>query len=118
MQQDYDLIVTVGFLLGEDTAKLAAEQTPSTKFAIVDYAYDPVHPQCAGPDLCHRPGRVLAGYLAAGMTKTGKVGTFGGIEIPPVTIFMDAYAQGVKHYNEVHGTRRRDAGHRLLRRQL
>ena len=46
----------------------------------------------------------LAGYLAAGMTETGTVGTFGGLEIPTVTIFMEAYAQGVAHYNEVHGT--------------
>ena len=29
------------------------------------------------------------------MTKTGKVGTFGGMEIPTVTIFMAGYAEGV-----------------------
>ena len=38
------------------------------------------------------------------MTKTGKVGTFGGIQIPAVTAFMDGYAMGVKAYNEAHGT--------------
>ena len=37
----------------------------------------------------------MAGYLAAGMTKTKKVGTFGGAKIPTVTIFMDGFAQGV-----------------------
>ncbi|MCX7851754.1 MAG: BMP family ABC transporter substrate-binding protein, partial [Caldilineales bacterium] len=36
IQQKYDLIVTVGFLLGEDTAK-AAKANPNVKFAIVDY---------------------------------------------------------------------------------
>ncbi len=38
------------------------------------------------------------------MTKTGKVGTFGGLPIPTVTIFMDGFAKGVAKYNEVKGT--------------
>ena len=46
----------------------------------------------------------LAGYLAAGTTKTGKVGTFGGINIPPVTIFMDGFYYGVQKYNADNGT--------------
>jgi len=46
----------------------------------------------------------LAGYLAAGMTKTGKVGAFGGIKIPTVTIFMKGMEAGVKYYNQQHGT--------------
>jgi basic membrane protein A len=46
----------------------------------------------------------LAGYGAAGMSKTGKVGTFGGIKIPTVTIFMIGFEAGVKYYNQVHGT--------------
>jgi basic membrane protein A len=47
---------------------------------------------------------MLAGYLAAGMTKTGIVGTFGGIQIPTVTIFMKGYEAGVMYYNAKHGT--------------
>ncbi|MFN2148177.1 MAG: BMP family protein, partial [Anaerolineales bacterium] len=46
----------------------------------------------------------LAGYLAAGVSKTGKIGTFGGLQIPTVTAFMDGYALGATHYNEIHGT--------------
>ncbi len=46
----------------------------------------------------------LAGYLAAGMTQTGVVGTFGGINIPPVTIFMDGFVKGVRYYNTINGT--------------
>jgi len=41
----------------------------------------------------------LAGYLAAGMTKTGVVGTFGDAEEPTSTTLMDAFAQGVEHFN-------------------
>src|SRR6185437_10824826 len=45
----------------------------------------------------------LAGYLAAGLSKTGKVGTYGGQKIPPVTIFMDGFADGVAQFNKVKG---------------
>ena len=38
------------------------------------------------------------------MTETGIVATYGGINIPPVTIFMDGFVLGVEKYNEVHGT--------------
>jgi basic membrane protein A and related proteins len=38
------------------------------------------------------------------MTKTGKVGTFGGLPIPTVTIFMKGFEAGVKHHNAVKGT--------------
>ncbi len=37
------------------------------------------------------------------MSKSGKVGTFGGIKIPTVTIFMDGFAEGVKYYNTQKG---------------
>ena len=33
----------------------------------------------------------LGGYLAAGMTKTKKVATFGGEKLPTVTIYMDGF---------------------------
>ncbi len=42
----------------------------------------------------------LAGYVAAGMTKTGKVATFGGVQIPSVTVFMDGFADGAAAYNK------------------
>jgi basic membrane protein A len=42
----------------------------------------------------------LAGYLAAGYSKTGKVATYGGLKIPPVTVFMDGFADGAAHYGK------------------
>jgi len=41
------------------------------------------------------PALHRAGYRAVVMTKTGTVGTFGGINIPPVTDFMDGFARGI-----------------------
>jgi len=103
LDQGYDMIVTVGFLLGDDTAKFA-KANPNVKFAIVDFAYDPPIPNVLGLTFATDEAAFLAGYLAAGMTKTGKVGTFGGIKIPPVTIFMVGFEYGVNYYNQKHGT--------------
>jgi basic membrane protein A and related proteins len=46
----------------------------------------------------------LAGYVSAGMSETGALGTYGGINIPTVTIFMDGFAAGMNYYNEQKGT--------------
>jgi basic membrane protein A len=103
IDQDYDLIVTVGFLLGDATAA-AAEANPDTNFAIVDFAYDPGFDNVLGLVFATDEAAFLAGYLSAGMTETGIIGTFGGIEIPPVTVFMDGYMCGAAYYNEQKGT--------------
>jgi basic membrane protein A len=98
-----DIIVTVGFLLGDATKK-AAEANPDTKFSIVDFAYDPVIPNVLGQVYATNEAAFLAGYLAAGVTKSGTVGTFGGINIgPPVTDFMDGFVWGVQYYNTQKG---------------
>jgi basic membrane protein A len=101
--QNCDIIITVGFLLGDATKK-AAEANPNQKFSIVDYAYDPVLPNVLGQVYATDEAAFLAGYLAAGVSKSGVVGTFGGINIPPVTIFMDGFVHGVNYYNKQKGT--------------
>jgi len=98
-----DLIITVGFLIG-DATKAAAEANPDLKFSIVDYSYDPAISNVVGQIFNTDEAAFLAGYLAAGVTKTGKVGTFGGLPIPTVTIFMDGFAKGVAYYNQQKGT--------------
>lgn len=103
LDEKCNIIITVGFLLG-DATKAAAEANPSQPFGIVDFTYDPVIKNVRGSSFKIDQATFLAGYLAAGITKTGKVGTYGGIQIPPVTAFMDGYYMGVQKYNEVHGT--------------
>jgi len=103
IEEGCDIIITVGFLLG-DATQATAEANPEQKFSIVDFAYDPTIPNVLGQVFATDQAAFLAGYLAAGVTKTGKVGTFGGIQIPPVTVFMDGFALGVQYYNEQHGT--------------
>ncbi len=99
---DCDVIIAVGFLMGEAT-KNAAEANKDSNFTIIDFAYDPTVPNILGQVFATDQAAFLAGYLSAGVSKTGIVGTFGGINIPPVTGFMDGFAWGVKHYNKVKG---------------
>ncbi|WP_028281048.1 BMP family ABC transporter substrate-binding protein [Arthrobacter sp. H5] len=93
-----DLIVTVGFLLSATTAE-AAEANPDTNFAIVDDSQIDL-PNVKPIIYDTAQAAFLAGYLAAGTSETGTVATYGGIQIPTVTIFMDGFADGVTYYNE------------------
>jgi len=99
---DCNIVVTVGFLLGNDTLA-AAKKNPDVDFAIVDYndpkAFAGVE-NLKPLEFNTAESSFLGGYLAAGMSQTKKVGTFGGLPIPTVTIFMDGFAQGVAHYNQ------------------
>lgn len=110
IEQGCDLIVTVGFLLGEAT-QAAAEANPDRLFAIVDFDFfdaeatedvtiDNVRELTFATD----QAAFLAGYLAAGMSETGTVGTYGGLNIPTVTIFMNGFLAGVRHHNAEKGT--------------
>lgn len=97
-----DLTITVGFLLGDATAE-AAEANPDSNFAIIDFAYDPAIPNVKGIVFDTDEAAFLAGYAAAGSTQTGTIATFGGMNIPTVTIFMDGFLAGANYYNEQNG---------------
>jgi basic membrane protein A len=101
--EGYSLIQAAGFFLGDALAKVAP-QYPDVNFTIFDYGYDPCIPNVEGQTFKTDQAAYLAGYLAAGMTKTGKIGTFGGAKIPTVTIFMVGFQKGMEAYNEAHGT--------------
>jgi basic membrane protein A len=98
VDQGCSLIVTVGFALADATSA-AAEANSDVEFAIIDDAsidadnVKPITFDTAG-------AAFLAGYAAADYSKSGIVATWGGMNFPTVTIFMDGFAQGVKYYNE------------------
>ncbi|HTX25740.1 MAG TPA: BMP family ABC transporter substrate-binding protein [Streptosporangiaceae bacterium] len=103
------IIVTVGFLMAAAT-EAAAKANPTQKFAIVDCSYasgcltgakEPNIDQLVFDTV---QDGFLGGYLAAGMTKTGKVATYGGENIGTVTIYMDGFWDGVQYYNSQHHT--------------
>jgi len=101
-QQNYDLIIGVGFLMS-DAVNTVAKRFPNTKFAIIDF------PQAALPD---KPTNVrgllfreqeagyLVGYLAGLTEKARKgpdvIGSVGGQKIPPVDHYIAGYKAGAK----------------------
>jgi basic membrane protein A len=101
--QNCNLIVTVGGLMADATDSQAAAK-PSQNFAIVDNSSadsktnKPV-PNVHGMEFNTAQGGFLAGYLAAASSKSGVVATWGGLNIPPVTIYMDGFWEGVQYYN-------------------
>jgi len=113
-EQDYDLIFTVGFLLGDATGKMAV-QYPDTNMAIIDYAYDPPITNVLGIVFNVDEAAFPIGYLAAGWAvlkdpADPQVGWVGGMQIPPVEQFIVAYEAGVKYYNEKKGTDVKSSG--------
>jgi basic membrane protein A len=103
VQQKCNFVLSVGGLMIGATQKVAAANT-GTQFAIVDGKVDGasnVYPM----QFDTAQAAFLAGYLAAGYTKSGKVGTYGGIKLPTVTVFMDGFVDGVAHHNQVKGTK-------------
>jgi basic membrane protein A and related proteins len=103
LQADCDMIIGVGFLLG-DAMKPIAKDNVDTHFMGVDVTDPDFTDNVKRLIYDTAQGSFLAGYLAAGTTETGKVATYGGAEIPTVTIFMDGFAAGVEYHNEQKGT--------------
>ena len=103
------IIVTVGFLMA-DATETAAKANPSQKFAIVDCSY--ASDCLPSPTLKNIDQLVfdtvqdgfLGGYLAAGMSTTGVVATYGGEDFGTVTIYEDGFWDGVQYYNSQHHT--------------
>ena len=95
----YDVVVTVGFALGEATAAAAAKY-PNTKFIGVDQFQAAVTPGVAGLNFPEDQAGFLVGALAAQMTKTGKIGgVFGTDVVPPVWRFGEGYRAGAQYIN-------------------
>jgi basic membrane protein A len=106
-----DLVITVGFPLGEATAK-AARRHPDVHFAIVDNAYFPgfgcpntvedCYTQAGGlsniTSLMFAEDELgyLAGVLAACMSKSGTLASVAGMEIPPVVRFVTGFQNGAR----------------------
>lgn len=103
-----DMIIGAGYLL-EEPLQAAALDNPDLQFGLVDSVFmdgeAPVTIDNGRPLVFNTAeAAFLAGYLAAGVSEAGTVATFGGMQIPSVAIFMDGFADGIKHYNEEKGT--------------
>jgi basic membrane protein A and related proteins len=103
-----DLIVTVGFALSAATVE-SAIANPDVEYVIIDDAADnDFNGETDAPNI--KPivfdtsqAAFLAGYLSAGVSQSGVIGTFGGMNFPTVSIFMDGFKQGAEYYNTEKG---------------
>lgn len=114
VSEGYNLIITVGFLMGDATAK-AAQAHPDVHFAIIDYDYGPFNcpVELAEGEDCYEKALpnvtslmfaedevgYLAGVLAGCMTETNVIGSVSGMEIPPVQRFVTGYQNGARSVN-------------------
>jgi basic membrane protein A len=112
VNQDCDLIAPAGFNFGPATVQSATANTDQkymiTDYDIFDFSKSPpedlTFPNVREITFKTDEAAFLAGYLAAGMTKTGKVATYGGVLFPTVTIFMNGFTAGVRAHNRDNGT--------------
>lgn len=113
---DFDVIVTVGFLIGTDTAK-AAKANPDVTFIGVDQGIcvdangDPDATfTCAGDAAALLPNYqgivfaeaqpgYLAGIVAASLSQSGTIGAVGGTNVPAVVNYWRGYENGAKTVN-------------------
>ena len=109
--EGYNVIVTVGSLMGDATA-LKAKQYPNIKFAIVDNAYAPTSgsQSCADTVIdCYANGGLtnvtslmfaeeqlgfLAGVLAGGMSKSGFVCSVSSLRTPRSDRYIMSFRAG------------------------
>ena len=107
LDQGYDVIITVGFAMGEATA-IAAAENPDTYFIGVDQFQTYHFDEDASNDINNLVGLVfnedhsgfLAGALAAMMTRTNVLaGVYGTDLVPPVVAFKEGYEAGAAYIN-------------------
>ncbi len=94
IDQDFDVIVTVGFALGEATTK-AAQANPEVMFIGVDQFQAEELPNLAGLIFDEDKAGYLAGVLAASISKSNNIGAvLGTDDVPPVWKFGEGYRAG------------------------
>lgn len=104
IDQNCTLIITVGFALASAAGE-AAIANPDIQFVSIDDVVDndfdgTTDAENIKPIIFDTAqAAFLAGYASASYSTAKKVGTFGGMNFPTVSIFMDGFAQGVEYWN-------------------
>jgi basic membrane protein A and related proteins len=100
IDQGCSVIVALSSNLGQEELVQAAQQHPQQKFVVIDPFEPPQLPNVLGVGFEVNQAAFLAGYIAAGTSRSGVVGTFGGVPVPTVFPFLDGFAAGVFRYNQ------------------
>lgn len=116
IDQGFNVIITVGFLIGTDTT-IAAKENPNVKFIGVDQgicvdeagAPDPTFackgdaatllPNYQGIVFAEEQAGYLAGIVAGSISKSGTIGSVAGTKVPAVVAYIAGYEAGAKSVN-------------------
>lgn len=98
LNDEYDAVVTVGFLIADATREAAAAN-PDTYFIGVDQFFAEPLPNLVGIQFREDQAGFLVGAMAALMTESDTIGGVYGIDIPPVVKFRNGYEQGAMYIN-------------------
>lgn len=94
--QGYDLVIGVGFLMGE-ALQTVASRYPDVKFAIVDFAYETPPANVKGLTFREDQSGYIAGTIASLISKNNNIGVVAGIEdVPAVKKFVEGYTAGAQ----------------------
>lgn len=93
---EYKVILAVGFLQ-RDALAVVAPEFPNQRFIIVDSVV--AVPNVTSLIFRENEGSFLVGVLAGMMTKTGRVGFVGGMDVPIIRRFQAGYVAGAKWAN-------------------
>jgi basic membrane protein A len=98
IDQKVDLIVCSGYQFSE-LGKKFAKLYPKILFLMNDAGSIQNLPNVSAPNFAQHEGSFLVGALAGRITKTGKVGFIGGVDVPPLKAFLIGYREGVRYSN-------------------
>lgn len=96
------LVFGIGFLFSDDIRAIA-EEFPEKHFVCVDYSLregETLPENLLAIRFREEEGSFLVGALAALVSKSGKVGFVGGMDIPLIHRFEAGYVAGARHVNE------------------
>ncbi|PJF26805.1 MAG: BMP family ABC transporter substrate-binding protein [Phototrophicales bacterium] len=99
IDEGYDAVITVGFLIADATLA-AAEANPDVYFIGVDQFVPEGSPEnYVGVQFREDEAGFLVGAMAALMTESGTIAGVYGIDIPPVVKFRNGFEQGARYIN-------------------
>ena len=94
IDEKYDLIISVGYMLA-DATRAAAEANPDQKFAIIDDDTSADLPNVAGLMFAQEQASYLVGLVAGSVTQSKTVGYVQGMVFPSMNKFGVGFISGV-----------------------
>lgn len=99
--ESYDVVAAVGWQFWDalESGTVVADY-PEVKFLFIDNGLEGIGDNLMSIVYKQNEGSFLAGYIAAKLTKTGKIGAVGGEDSATINDFLVGYEAGAKYANE------------------